>query len=116
MSESTPNALAVLWVTGDRVAAREMVFKYTKNSKLRGWWERVCLIVWGPSASLLAEDEELQALLGEMKDAGVELQACKGCADSLGVTEKLEGLGVDVIYMGAPLTSYIKEGWATLTI
>jgi hypothetical protein len=114
--ENGPNRLMVLWVTQDREAAKHMIFMYTKNSKLRGWWEHVRLVVWGPSANLLAADEELQAELQELKAAGVELLACKACADRYGVSETLTSLGCDVIYMGIPLTEHLKEGWATLSV
>jgi hypothetical protein len=45
-----------------------------------------------------------------MSDRGLILEACKTCADSYVVSEKLEKLGVEVRYMGVPLTEYIKEG------
>ncbi len=47
--------LVVVWTGGDREVALKMVFMYSFNSKKRGWWNVVTLIVWGPSASLLAE-------------------------------------------------------------
>ncbi len=116
MTEGVPAGLAVLWVTQDREAAKNMVFMYVKNSKLKGWWDQVRLIVWGPSSKLLAEDEELQSRLQELREVGVELLACKACADIYGVSDKLDSLGVEVIYMGAPLTGMLKEGWATLSV
>ena len=116
MAESGPKGLAVLWVTRDKGAAQNMVFMYTKNSKLKGWWKDVRLIVWGPSAKLLAEDEELQSELRELKSAGVELLACKRCADNYGVSDSLAALGVEVIYMGEPFTGMLKEGWATISV
>jgi hypothetical protein len=76
----------------------------------------VRLIVWGPSAKLLCEDKELQEHVGRMKDHGVELLACKACAEMYGVSEKLTELGVSVIYMGEPLTEMLKDGWATLSL
>ena len=116
MAESIPAGLAVLWVTQDKEAAKNMAFMYAKNSKLKGWWEQVRLIVWGPSARVLAEDAELQAELIDLKAAGVELLACKACSDRYGVSDKLTELGIEVIYMGAPLTGMLKEGWATLSV
>ncbi|MHB8076425.1 hypothetical protein [Desulfosporosinus fructosivorans] len=47
-----------------------MAFMYTLNSKLKEWWDEVSLIVWGPSAKLLAEDTNLQQYIGKIKDAG----------------------------------------------
>ena len=108
-------SIAVIWSSGDREVAKKMVFMYTKNSKLKGWWGRVRLVVWGPSAQLLTTDLELQEELEDLKAAGVELQACKACADLYGVTDKLKSLGIEVIYMGVPLTQMLKTGWTCLT-
>jgi hypothetical protein len=116
MGEDTKDKLFILWTSGDPEVAKHMVFMYAKNARLKGWWQTVRLIVWGPSASLLARDESLQAELAQLREAGVELQACKACADRYGVSEQLTALGVDVIYMGAPLTEYLKTGWASITI
>lgn len=116
MAEPSQKGLLVLWVSQDKGAAQNMVFMYTKNSKLKGWWNDVRLIIWGPSAVLLANDEDLQKELQELMAAGVELFACKRCADNYGVSEKLAGLGVEVEYMGEPFTSMLKEGWVTVSV
>ena len=71
------NNLAILWTSPDKEVAQKMVFLYAKNSKLRDWWGQVRLIIWGPSAKLLATDGELQEELEELKRAGVELQAAR---------------------------------------
>ena len=115
MSEQEKNTLVVIWTSGDREVALNMVFMYTKNARLKGWWDNVRLVVWGPSGPLLAGDEELQTELEGLKEAGVELMACKACSDKYGVSEKLTELGVDVTYMGQPLTHYLKSGLAVLT-
>ena len=80
------------------------------------WWDDITLIVWGPSAKLLAEDENLQGALRDMERAGVKLEACKACSDLYDVSGKLEECGLDVKYMGEALTNYIKEGRHVLTI
>ena len=103
-----PEKLFVIWSSSDREVATKMVFMYTLNSKLREWWNDVSLIVWGPSAKLVSQDKDLQAKIKEMKDAGVELLACKACSDSYGVSDALEELGIDVKYMGEPLTQILK--------
>jgi hypothetical protein len=109
--------LVVLWTSGDRDVALKMVFMYTYNASTPrfGWWEDITLIVWGPSARLLAEDKELQDYVKKMKEAGITLEACKACADMYEVSEKLGELGVDVKYMGDVLTNYVKEGRHVLT-
>jgi hypothetical protein len=110
------DSLVVVWTSADPEVARKMVFMYTQNSRLQNWWGRVRLVVWGPSAPLLAADRELQAELDGLKAAGVELLACKVCADLYGVTDQLQALGIDVIYMGQPLTEMLKSGWTCLTL
>lgn len=110
-----PSKLGVLWTSGDRDVALKMVFMYTLNAKPSRWWDEVRFIVWGPSSKLLSEDEELQMGIARMIEAGVELVACKACADLYGVSEKLEELGIEVKYMGGPLTSMLKSDWVVLT-
>jgi hypothetical protein len=111
-----PAGLVVVWITGDREAALNMALMYAKNSRLKGWWDRVRLVVWGPSARLLAEDAELQAEVEDCQAAGVELLACKACADRYDVAPALTALGAQVIFMGEPLTQYLKQGWKVLTV
>ena len=108
--------LVFLWTSGDREVALKMVFMYTYNAKARAWWEDITLVVWGPSAKLLSEDEELQEYLHKILEAGVTVKACKGCSDQYGVSGKLEELGITVLYIGKELTDYLKEGRKILTI
>lgn len=110
-----PDSLAVLWTSGDPDVAKKVCFMYTHNAKKKDWFKNVTLIVWGPSSKLLAEDDSLQAAVKEMAADGVVLQACKACADSYGVSDKLAALGIDVKYMGQPLTEYLKaSNWKTM--
>lgn len=117
-SLTVPNneKLVILWTSGDREVALKMVFMYTYNAKKNKWWDDITLVVWGPSAKLLSEDEELQGYIKKIADAGVVVKACKGCSDQYGVSEKLEELGIDVKYIGKELTDYIKEDRNILTI
>lgn len=101
--------LVVVWTSGDKEVAMKMVFMYTYNAKKYDWWKDITLLVWGPSAKLLSEDQELQDYVKEMSDIGINLLACKGCADQYGVSEKLEDIGVTVRYTGVDLTNFIKE-------
>jgi hypothetical protein len=106
--------LVIIWSSADRDVALQMVFMYTSNSKKFGWWDDITMVVWGPSAKLLAEDEALQIHMKNIVDAGVVVKACKLCSDSYGVSYKLEKLGIIVKYM-RQLTDYIKEGRHILT-
>jgi len=108
--------LIVLWASRDKEAALNMAFMYAYNSLARGWWEAVTLIVWGPSADLLSLDSDLQTEIARLKQGGVKLVACKACADRYGVASQLEDLGVEVQYMGQPLTEYLKKGYRILSV
>jgi hypothetical protein len=110
-----PSRLAVVWTSGDPEVAKRVCFMYTLNAKKQKWFDEVTLIVWGPSAKLLSENKDLQSEVKAMLDAGVKVQACLACADSYGVTEPLRRLGIDVRYMGKPLTDMLKQGWKVLT-
>ena len=107
--------LVILWSSADREVALNMVFMYTSNSKKFGWWDDITLVVWGPSAKLLAEDQELQEKVKFMiDDLKIVVKACKLCSDNYGVSGKLEELGIIVKYM-SEFTDYIKEGRSILT-
>ena len=108
--------LVILWTSGDRDVALKMVFMYTYNAKKNDWWKDITLVVWGPSAKLLTEDKELQEYMQRIMEVGVEVRACKGCADQYGVSEKLEALGITVLYIGKEFTDYIQQGRNVLTI
>jgi hypothetical protein len=105
----------IIWTSGDREVALKMVFMYALNCKKRSWMDNVRLLIWGPSGKLLIEDSELQKYLNELKEAGVELYACKGCADLYGISDKLSALGVNVMYTGKMLADMQKDGWHVLS-
>lgn len=107
--------LVVVWSSGDRDVALDMVFMYTSAAKKYGWWEDIIFIIWGPSAKLLAGDKELQEYIKEMQNADIVTVACKACADSYGVSDQLGELGIKVRYSGQELTKYIKGGWHVVT-
>ncbi|MFC1627662.1 DsrE family protein [Gemmatimonadota bacterium] len=113
--DSETTKLAVVWTSGDRDVALGMVFMYTFNAKRAGWFDEVQLIVWGPSEKLLATDEELQEYVDRMKQAGVEIIACRACAEMYGVSSDLEECGVDVKYAGVPLSDVLKSDWKVIT-
>ena len=82
--------LLVLWTTGEKTVAMNMVCMYTLNSKIKGWWEKVTLLIWGAAGDLLINDPEVKDKVAEIRDAGVEVIACKRCAENMDIVEKLE--------------------------
>ena len=107
--------LGVVWTSGDPDVAHKVCFMYTHNAKKAGWFDEVELIVWGPSSKLLSEDKSLQDKVKTMLADGVKVTACKACADSYGVSDDLTALGIDVKYMGKPLTEMLQTGWRVIT-
>jgi len=113
--EEYSNKLVVLWVSGDKEVAELSCLMYTQAAMRKNWFDEVILLIWGPSAGLLAADSDLQEKVVAMQEDGVIIEACKTCTNMLGVTEELEDLGIDVKSLGEPLTRYLKEGYRVLT-
>ncbi|MCG8635559.1 MAG: DsrE family protein [Desulfobacterales bacterium] len=114
MSDKTH--LYLLWTNADKMTAEKMVFMYTINSLAHGWWEEVTLIIWGATARLAAEDNDIRAMIREAIEKGVHVTACKACTEQLEVTPEIEALGVEVKYWGAPLTDILKQDEKLLTV
>ena len=100
--------LYVLWTNGDPVTSEKMVLMYAHNSILQTWWREVIIIIWGGPAKLVSESLSIQQKIKEMQEDGVVFTACKACADQLGVSSILEGIGIEVKFWGDPLTELIK--------
>lgn len=113
--DASGSRLAVLWVSGDPEVAHKSCLMYTHAAHRQKWFDEVVLIVWGPSARLLAADKDVQAKVKAMMQDGMKVYACVTCADSYGVAGRLKELGLDVKGMGAPLTEMLKQGWKVLT-
>lgn len=101
--------LVVLWTSGDKEVAENMVFMYTHNAKVNGWWDDVRMVVWGASTGLLQHDEELQYWIEQLLGAGVTIEACRACAENYDAVEDLQELDIDVYYIGETLTEYIQD-------
>jgi hypothetical protein len=112
---SAETRLAVLWTSGDPEVAHRVCLMYAHAAQTQNWFDQVRLIVWGPSARLLAADKDLQAKIKSMMEDGVQVQACVVCADSYGVSQRLRDQGIEVKPMGAPLTGLLDDGTKVLT-
>ncbi len=110
------NELFILWTNDNVFTAEKMVFMYGHNAIKKGWWDKVTIIVWGATSILTAGNSEIQTQIKEMIADGVKFIACKACADSLGVSETLSSLGIEVFYTGETLTKILKENKNLLTI
>jgi len=116
MAESDSDSILILWTSGDREVALNMVLMYALNSRLKDWWENVTLLVWGHSSKLLAEDPELQQMVEEIRLAGARTIACRKCAENYEIVDRLNELNLEVFYVGEFLTEWIKSGKPILTL
>jgi len=108
--------LNILWTNADILTSDKMVMMYATNSMLHKWWESVTVIIWGATAKLIAENELIQTKIKLAQQAGVKFSACKACADQFDTVEKLEELGIEVIYWGTGLTDILKNEEKLITI
>ena len=113
---SSHSRLAVVWTSADPEVADRMAFMYARNAKSQAWFDRVRLVVWGPSAKLLAGNKDLQKQVKTMMDEGVRVQACVVCARSYDVADDLRDMGIEVKPMGKPLSDMLKDGWKVLSL
>jgi hypothetical protein len=107
--KDNPEKLTIVWTSGDPEVAHRIVLMYGKAAKSNQWFDEVRVIIWGPSARLVAADKDIQAKLKEMKQNGITLEACVVCADSYGVSDRLRELGIEVKPMGKPLSNIIRD-------
>lgn len=108
--------LLILWTTSDKTTVENMLFMYSENAKTRKWWKEVRVLIWGASTKLVAEDPQIQSGVRNLIEKGVDVIACKACADNLKASEKLEKLGIRVFYVGEEFTSMLKSDWKIITI
>lgn len=108
--------LNILWTNADEIMFDKMIAMYARNAKLNHWWDQVVLLIWGSTAKLSVDSDLVALKIRELLQVGVKVLACKACSDSLGTTEKLREMGVEVIYLGEELTRILKSDEKLLQI
>ncbi len=103
------NKLLIVWSSGEVEVAKKLVLLYGSVMLERKYWDEATIMVWGPSAIVLAENEEIQKQMLVVKKNGVKFNACVVCTDDYGVSKKLEDLGVDLIHTGEMLTEALQS-------
>ena len=109
------NKLLLVWSTEEVEVAKKMILLYSSVILERGYWDEAHLMIWGPSARVLAENKELQNMLQVVQSSGVETSACVVCSDDYGVSEKLQALGVKTMHTGELLTEALQSDWKVIT-
>ncbi len=101
--------LLVVWKSDNEIDIHNFVVPYVYNSKKHNWFSEVNLLIWGASQEKIMENTVIQQRVKNLVKNEVNVHACKMCADNIGVTELLEGLGVNVMYSGAYLSDNLKD-------
>jgi len=107
--------LLIVWSSGEIEVAKKLVLLYGSVILPRGYWEEAHLMVWGPSAKLLAESSELQEMVAKVIDSGVKASVCVVCSDDYGVTEQLRAMEIEPVHTGEFLTQALKSDWKVVT-
>jgi hypothetical protein len=107
--------LNVLWTTAEQDVAIRMIFIYLMDAKGMGWFDEIDLIIWGPSAKLVAQDKQVQQELDFLMQSGINVIACEGCTQAYKVSDQLRALGINVKFMGEPLTSILHSDEKLIT-
>jgi len=107
--------LLIVWSSGEIEVAKKLVLLYGSVILPRGYWDEAHLMVWGPSAKLLAENSELQAMVAKVIESGVKASVCVVCSDDYGVTEQLRSMGIEPTHTGEFLTQALKNDWKVVT-
>jgi hypothetical protein len=102
------NKLLIVWSSGEIEVAKKLVLLYGSVMLERKYWDEATIMIWGPSAKLLAENEELQKQFKVVRDSGVKFNACVVCTDDYGVSAQLQELGVELIHTGEMLTNALQ--------
>ena len=86
---------------------------YASRSLSEGWLDDVKVIFFGPSERLLVEDDLIGQTAKEMAMKEKPI-ACKFISDRDGISEKIEGLGLKVDYVGTIISDFIKDGYVPM--
>jgi len=103
------NELLIVWSSGEKEVAKKLVLLYGSVMLERKYWDSATIMIWGPSAKLLADDVELQEQMQVVQKSGVKFNACVVCTDEYGVSKKLKSLGVELIHTGEMLTEALQS-------
>jgi hypothetical protein len=109
------NKLLIVWSSGDIEVANKLVLLYGSVILPRNYWDEATIMIWGPSAQLLACNESLQEKVKTIMETGVHFNCCVVCSDEYGVSQTLETLGVELMHTGEMLTHALQNDWKVIT-
>lgn len=108
--------LLIIWTNDNVGTSKNMVFMYAENAKVQGWWKDITLLIWGATAKLVFENEEIQRYIKILLHEKIRIIACKQCTENYNIVEKLQNQGIEVFYTGEFLTDWIKQNKRYISI
>ncbi len=103
------NKLLIVWKSEHDIDINNFITPFSVNSKKHSWFDEVEVLIWGASAHKIKEDKNIQKIVTTMIEEGIDVYACKYCADQVEATATLESLGVTVMYTGVFLSDKLKD-------
>ncbi|KAF0223203.1 MAG: hypothetical protein FD133_106 [Erysipelotrichaceae bacterium] len=110
------NKIVFLWKSDNPIDVRDMILPYIINSIKKKWWDEVEVIIWGASQQFVADNEDVQLDIAGLLADGAKIYACRSCADSLCLIDKLTQLGIDVQATGKMLTDRLQSDVKVLVL
>ena len=95
--------------------AKKLILLYGSVMLPRNYWDEAHIMIWGPSAKLLAENSELQTMVKTVQNTGVKFSCCVVCSDDYGVSDKLVSLDIEMTHTGERLTDSLQSDWKVIT-
>lgn len=83
---------------------------YATNALKKKWLEDVKVFFFGPFEKLIAEDQEVQAMVAPLLEYQTPA-ACKFISDRDSVSGSLQTLGYQVSYIGSEISAFVEEGY-----
>ena len=102
--------IIVIIATAEAAKARTGAM-YALNAMKHGWLADVKLVLFGPAEHLFLEDEDFQDLVRQFMEHAKTPIACRFLSDRDGTSQRLKDMGLDVQYVGQPISEAIREGY-----
>lgn len=103
------NKLLIVWSSEEKEVAKTLILLYGSVMLERNYWDEATIMIWGPSAKLLAQDKEIQEKVRIVQSTGVKFNACVVCTDDYGISNQLKEMGIELIHTGEVLTESLQS-------
>jgi len=99
----------IVWKSDNEIDIHNFIVPYAYNAIKQEWFDQVEMIIWGASQEVVANNSVIQQRVKNLIKNGIDVYACKMCADNINVSIVLSELGVNVKYTGDLLSDRLKD-------